>query len=202
VQKLLPWDAKFLSLDPLRGLPLKVLSLLNYPLEDISPLSECRSLESLALSRTLVRDLSPLARLPLKNQRVDRTNVSSLESLRGRPLEEPVFFCHPSRRCQPTPRLSGAARRHHSDRGKKPRTPPQTSEPQMPLPEHGRLPVGPGADGGGILEGMRRDAGGGEKVGVGAGIFRVCRRRRATHRLPDPMANDLSALLLCAGWSA
>ncbi|MCP2359055.1 hypothetical protein HD597_006075 [Nonomuraea thailandensis] len=55
----------FAGLDSLSRLPLETLALWQVPgFDDLSPIAGCRTLRSLQLARTSVRDLSPLAGLP------------------------------------------------------------------------------------------------------------------------------------------
>jgi len=86
-------NLRFLTIDaeeiedisPLSGLPLEHLSLQLNPIFDISPLVECKDIESLLLEWTSFRDLSAVSNMPYLNW-LDITccyNVRSVEPLRG-----------------------------------------------------------------------------------------------------------------------
>jgi hypothetical protein len=74
--------AQIRSLEPLRGLPLVNLKIdSNFTVSDLAPLSECRLLESLTFSQTAIRDIGPLAHLPLKFLKMNGTNVTDISPL-------------------------------------------------------------------------------------------------------------------------
>ncbi len=61
----------------------------NAALTDISPLSQCKSLEVVYLHNcSKLRDLSPLRELPIQGIVISATEVSDLEPLRGKPLRQ------------------------------------------------------------------------------------------------------------------
>ncbi|OQB79089.1 MAG: Internalin-A precursor [Planctomycetes bacterium ADurb.Bin126] len=73
---------------PLKGIPLRKLSIHDTSVKDLSPL-EGMPLESIILYRTRVRDLSPLAGMPLKCLDCGIfSDISDLSPLEGMPLEE------------------------------------------------------------------------------------------------------------------
>ena len=73
------------DISPLAGLPLRFLSLQLNPLTDISPLSECKLIETLYLGYTQINDLSVICELPYLNRLVIMgcDNIRTLEPLRG-----------------------------------------------------------------------------------------------------------------------
>ncbi|MEI9898731.1 MAG: hypothetical protein WDN28_33960 [Chthoniobacter sp.] len=75
----------FTDLAPLRGLPLRRLSLNGTPVEDLSPLAGM-ALQSLSLNGTKVKDFSPLRAMPLQEIYVSNLGLADLAVLRGRPL--------------------------------------------------------------------------------------------------------------------
>ena len=66
------------NLQPLHGMPLRVLILEGTSVRDVSASNEFRTLEHLDLSSTKVSDLSPLQGLRLKTLRIDYTTVADL----------------------------------------------------------------------------------------------------------------------------
>jgi serine/threonine protein kinase/Leucine-rich repeat (LRR) protein/tetratricopeptide (TPR) repeat protein len=74
-------------LQPLRGLPLRELSLTVNPLSDLTPLKGM-PLRSLDVSQTSVTDLEPLRGMPLVSLGIGHTKVSDLDPLRNAPLEQ------------------------------------------------------------------------------------------------------------------
>ncbi len=73
------------SVEPLRGLPLRVLDLGFTYVSDLSPLTGM-PLESLVLENTSVADLSPLKGMPLKNLKIQNTKVTDFGFLNGMQL--------------------------------------------------------------------------------------------------------------------
>lgn len=80
-------QAGVVSLEPLRGQPLQVLSLVGNPITDLSPLAGMPLVE-LDLEGTDVSDLTPLKGMPLRSLWLNRTKVTDLEPLRGLPLAQ------------------------------------------------------------------------------------------------------------------
>jgi hypothetical protein len=76
---------KVTDLSPLRGLPLKVLSVSDNPVSDLSPLRGM-SLEELRCYRTRVEDLTLLKGMPLTQLWAGETRVADLSPLKGMKL--------------------------------------------------------------------------------------------------------------------
>jgi serine/threonine protein kinase len=76
-----------LSIEPLRGLPIDVLSVDAAPFTDLSPLRGMM-LRDLSLTHMPVNDLTPLRGMPLRRFVLNRANAPELSPLAGAPLEE------------------------------------------------------------------------------------------------------------------
>jgi serine/threonine protein kinase/Leucine-rich repeat (LRR) protein len=85
-----PGKCKLSDLEPLRGLPLKMLDCRNSAVVDLSPLSG-GSLTSLDCHATPVRDLAPLRGLPLTWLDCSSCRIGGLTPLQGLPLTE--LYC-------------------------------------------------------------------------------------------------------------
>ncbi|QDT63765.1 leucine-rich repeat domain-containing protein [Calycomorphotria hydatis] len=75
------------DIEPLAGLPLKVLDLGGLPVKSLEPL-EGMPLERLVLEETEVADLTPLKGMPLTLLYLQNTNVTDLSPLEGMPLTQ------------------------------------------------------------------------------------------------------------------
>jgi serine/threonine protein kinase/Leucine-rich repeat (LRR) protein len=81
-------DGNVNDLTPLRDLPLEFLNLPDNPITDLSPL-QGKQIRTLYLSGTKVADLAPLKTLPLRGLFLDRcTNVTDVAELAGIPTLE------------------------------------------------------------------------------------------------------------------
>lgn len=78
---------KVADLTPLRGMPLERLECFEVPVADITPLAECRALTYLRISGTEVEDIRPLTGLKLIHLRIG-PRVRDLAPLAGMPLRE------------------------------------------------------------------------------------------------------------------
>jgi len=78
------------TIEPLRGLQIRLLILSNNQVTDLVALAGM-PLEELDLYRVPVSDLSPLAGMPLRTLQLHKTQVRDLSPLRGLPLEK-LFF--------------------------------------------------------------------------------------------------------------
>jgi serine/threonine protein kinase/Leucine-rich repeat (LRR) protein len=76
------------DLSPLADMPLRKLAMAKTRVADLSPLAKFRKLEILVCCQNAVRDLSPLAGLPLVYLDVSGDSVSSIAPLAGMPLKE------------------------------------------------------------------------------------------------------------------
>ncbi len=87
------WDVK--NLEPLRGMPLTVLSCDNCLVADLSPLKEMR-LTFLACFVTQVADLSPLKGMPLEQLYCHETPITDFSPLAGMKLKKLSFTPKPN----------------------------------------------------------------------------------------------------------
>jgi len=78
-------DSGLKDISPLKGLPLKFLTLKNCPVSDLSAL-QGMPLEELALEETSVIDLGPLSESPLRSLWLNNAPVSDLKPLSNLPL--------------------------------------------------------------------------------------------------------------------
>jgi internalin A len=67
-------------------MPLRKLDLHNTRVADLAPLAKCRELKNLRISSTPVRNLAPLAGLPLEALIAGGSNVTDISVLSGMPL--------------------------------------------------------------------------------------------------------------------
>ena len=74
-------------LPPLKGMPLRSLTLTGTSVSDLGPLEGMR-LEELDIDATRVSDLGPLKGMPLRVLSADNTSVTDLSPLTGMPLEK------------------------------------------------------------------------------------------------------------------
>jgi Leucine-rich repeat (LRR) protein len=84
-------DIKFVKGMPLTGLDLRSCR----QLADLQGLQDSRELVWLAVSQTAIKDLKPLAGLSLKTLTCENTRITSLEPLKGAPLENLRLSCDP-----------------------------------------------------------------------------------------------------------
>ena len=75
------------DLSPLKGMPLKYLSLWRTAVSDLSPLAEMKSLRELLLDEMPVSDLSPLRGLPLSKLSLRGVRATDLSPIKAMPLK-------------------------------------------------------------------------------------------------------------------